>query len=66
MKNEYILGQGYPVFRGTFPNVFVVMSMSKKPYDPELDDPDYVVMDKPQELEGLDCPKYELVLRRVK
>lgn len=66
MKDEYILGEGYPVFSGTIPPVFCLVGLSKRPVNPGLDNPVYLVMDKPIELESVDCDKYELILRRVK
>ena len=66
LKDEYILGTGYPYFEGTFPTVFVNIALSKKPVDKLLQNIDYLPMDRPIELENENCPKYELVLRRVK
>ena len=59
---EIKLGEGYPLFHGKIPKVFISMSLSQIPFeDKELDRIDYLVMDIPEIKNG---EKYELILRK--
>lgn len=60
-KDRYVLGEGYP-FQDSYANV----SLLKKPESESEPWPDDVILKFPKSIMRDDCPKYRLVLERVK